>query len=523
LTEQYVVTPERDPRPISPHAAYDLAEFSQQVRSAGEAGRRSEALGLIVDFVTDVVARDGATARVFSSPELDGLCQDLGRLSIASSQERDPDQVVFLVTGLYPHGGHTRMLLDLVEADPASRITVLATNTSHRQTLKTLQHALGSCRATVEIAPPGDHARRLTWVQDRLMQLRPVRTYLMQHHYDAPAVAAAQPELCGDLLFSHHGDHALTLGVHLRHARHIDHTAKMLYQCREREGVPDNVLWPITAPEPSVTIDAARLGQGALTTCACGGFEKFEQTHLIEAFPYRLDYVQVVTRVLATTGGKHLHIGRLSPAFLDRIAAALAAAGVPTSAFVQIDYAPSLAEAFRAEGVDLYLCSMPRGGGRATVEAMAFGLPILVHSNYRSVFFSGENEVYPGSLIWRSLDQLENHLRDLSPATLNRHSAAARRHYLEFNSVQALRAAMEATFAGKPVPLPVRPSHYPNALQAFLDERAAYEGAGHSDVRALGFADLYHAPPGLLLRVFLARGFAKGGRSLRRLFRLGGS
>lgn len=452
-----------------------LSEFTRSVRMAAEGGNLNRALTMITDFVLAVLTRDGATVRVFSSPELDDICLGLGRLRpLVPQQERNPKGVVFLVTALYEIGGHSRVLKDIIAAHEKSNVTVLVTNTMQVVTQDDINRALAGTGAEGELAPPGNHATRMLWLQKKLQQLRPSRTFIMIHHFDAVCVAAAQPELVGELYFYHNGDHSLTLGAHIPHARHIDFHAKGFYNCRDQLGIRENVLWPLTVDVPQPPQNREFMRDGLVTTACCGGFEKFEQPHMIEAYPYSIAYEEVVTKTLLTTGGRHVHIGKLSEDMLNRIEIRLHRAGIPPESFVHILFAPALSEALYDSGVDIYMGSMPRGGGRATVEAMGAGMPMLIHSNYRSVFFSDENEVYPGAMIWRTLDDLADHLRKVTPVKLEDHAKKARTFFENHHTNDALSNAMKETFSGAPPSMPARPSHIPNALQAFLDEREFY-------------------------------------------------
>jgi tetratricopeptide (TPR) repeat protein len=195
-----------------------------------------------------------------------------------------------------------------------------------------------------------------------------------------------------------------------------------------------------------------------------------------ESFPYSIDYEDMVVEVLRTTGGRHLHIGELSDELRKRIAARLVGAGIDLQNFQYLPFAPNLSLAFKQFDVGAYLGSMPRGGGRASVEAMGSGLPIIIHSNYRSRFLSDENEVYPEAFVWRTFDELRNALASLDAAAIKVHSNFSRRHYEAHHRPALLQAAIRATIAGKrPLPPPAGARYPTDELQTFFDERHGYE------------------------------------------------
>jgi hypothetical protein len=206
-----------------------------------------------------------------------------------------------------------------------------------------------------------------------------------------------------------------------------------------------------------------------LRTCCCGGFEKFELPHKLEAVPYVISYPDVVATRLSAAPGEHLHIGPLSAGMKASILETLARVEVSIERFVQLDHVDNLSEALVCQQVDLYMGSMPRGGGRATVEAMAAGLPLLLHSNYRSHFLSDENEAYPGALFWRELGELRSQLAGLNEQLLFAHSELARA-FFDLQHKDLRRALDDIRDGKRTAPEPKRLLCPPNSLQALLDE-----------------------------------------------------
>jgi len=453
-----------------------VEDFCRAARQRADQGDVAGALEMIAEFVLGVISRQTSHAEVFSSPQLDRLCLELGRQSpVAAPAARDPELIVFLVTALAKTGGHSRVVQDLRSADPAAKAVVLVSNTFHELRPRHLLGLPALRAASAEIAPAGNLAMRLEWLKTRLAALRPVRTYILQHHFDPLCIAAAQPEVAGQLIYYHNCDHSLALGVHAPHALHVDFNAKSFYRCREQEGLAGNVFWPLTASVDKHRLDRPFMSRGYLTTATSGGMEKFDASHFIESVAYNVSYADIVPLVLRTTRGMHIHIGALPKTMLQGIAAGLARAGVPRNRFVHLPYVRNLASALVSHRVDAYLGSFPLGGGRATVEAMGAGLPLLVHSNYRTVFFSDTNEVYSEALVWRHPDELADHLKALAPETLQRHAALARAYFDEKHRPERLTAALKATLDGKMPDAPARPVHQPDALQYFLDKRSAID------------------------------------------------
>jgi len=448
-----------------------VEQFCLDVQAVAARSGRSEALQMVVELARVTSTSEMAIATVLSSRPIDAACQELGRTT-AAVDVFDPEQSVFLVTALSRSGGHTRVLREVIDVDPGKRSTVLVTNVLHQVELDDIRQAFGDASVDIQIAPAGMAlGDTVDWVQERLLKLRAERTYILQHHFDAVVSASVQPSLVKQLYYLHNCDHSFALGVHLPHAVHVDLHGPGFHVCREREGIRGNVCWPLTAgPREQI---GQGFGEMVQRTCTAGGREKFDTSHLIERVPYLLTYPETVRTILATTGGVHHHIGALPAALSAAIASELDAHGIGRERFVHTEFVPNLSHYMVENGIELYVTSMPWGGGRTLVEMMATGLPILIHSNYRSMLLTDQCSAYPEALTWRSYEELAARLRQFSRAVLQRQSEAALAFYQRHHQTEALRSAVERTLRGESLPEPAAPTYTPDAMQTFLDLHAA--------------------------------------------------
>jgi glycosyltransferase involved in cell wall biosynthesis len=448
-----------------------IDEVCDKIRSQAVQGRLSQALKSIIDFVIFVYTQDRSLARVFTSRELDLLCQELGASQALKTPSRyDQERTVYLVTQLSKSGGHSRVLRDLIAADPGSRNTILITNVLSYSEPDELRFLFPDDSVEIEVAPNIEYAERMRWIQERLYRLCPDRTYILQHHFDAISTAAIQPNLTNKLIYYHHGDHYLTLGAHVPHAIHVDLHSKGFFNCREREGIDGNVFWPLTVPDIPPRSERRFLGSGRLTTCSVGGPEKFDNSHLIGAIPYSVRYSEILPVILENTNGTHLHLGEISGRLRREILRNLRKAGISSERFIHYPWVSSISGTLVDENIDIYIGSFPRGGGRTVLEAMSCGMPLLVHSNYRSRFFSDADDVYPEAMTWRLPDELAEHLRNATPESLEAHAKKSREFYLMNHRPDLLRHAIGRTLSGGEAELPPRRVYRPNELQEFLDE-----------------------------------------------------
>jgi glycosyltransferase involved in cell wall biosynthesis len=521
--------------------------FGERIQELTRQENFGQALREVSGYVDSVISDQGSGGLVFGSPLLDRLCLDIGanvlaRLPAPAPDETDRETIVFLVTELGVTGGHSRVLLDLLEAEGAARAVVLASNLfgsfavesdpwfpgrqARLDATRNVSEWLGRHGAGLEVsphhegAPPGgapDYHHILCWLMTRLGSLRPRRVYTLIHPFDSTLIAACQPTLVGDLRYYHNYAHALALGVHIPHALHVDFLPKTFRNCRHGEGLEHNVYWPLTAADPGDHSGRAFFANGTMTTCSSGGFEKFVFDHFARPIRFRHRYQELLPLILSATGGRHVHIGSLPPHFLADLRIGLEHAGISPERFIHVDRVDNLARAMVDLGIDLYITSFPLGGGRAAVEAMSIGLGVLAYRNYRSIQFSDADDLYEGVLSWRTPSELEAVLRSVDRETVMRHAASARRRFEQHNRPEHLRDAMRAADEGRESMVPPRPVHEGSALQAYLDERDTSsvppteratdlgDRRLHVRIRRKARRVLGHSPGFAVLRRWLAR------------------
>ncbi len=458
---------------------FDVRQFCRRLEALN-ASDSAYALQAISRLVIEVISRQSSVGRVFSSRDLDLTAQAIGARivdGIIPPAKRN-DHIVYLLTQVGQYGGHGRVLRDIIAATQAHKKTLILSHVFPGNSSE--YDIIIRSGVEVEIAPDDDAACKTRWIAERLAALAPSKCYMMLHHFDAVLVAVAQPALTGKLVFIHNCDHALSLGVHIPHAIHVDFHPKGFFRCRveRRSGAdsttPSGYIIPLTAEDIGTRRGGHFMQRGHATTCTTGGPEKFTNMHYTESRPYLYQYVEIVGAILSTSRGTHIHVGPLPEKIIAQIRAEVVFNGLPEDRFIYIPNAPSIWKVFLDEAVDVYVGSAPYGGGRATVEAMGAGLPLIIHSNYRSNFLSVECEVYNGAMIWQNIDQIRNFISNLTPGLLCQHSAISRSYYEDNHTPQRLEDALARIDRGlKPTdPKPI--GWFGDPLQDFMDE--ALEG-----------------------------------------------
>lgn len=445
-----------------------MEAVSADIRSYVAAGNIDAALAVIRAFVRDVIVDRRSVAKVFADATLDKWCAHIGAEVLAQiSTDLPPEPTervdcLILATEFYHIGGHTAVSRDLLATGQlGDRAAVLLTDALGTADPTVVADRFGSS-IRLYVAPSGTLVDKLRWIIRKLIAIRPRKVILMNHHHDPVAIAAAQPRLADQFIFYHHADHQLCLGVTLAHTLHVDPHPMGFHNCRDRLGLRNNVYWPMAVEDLGPTSrPSGGSSETGLRTASSGSPNKFEAD-----YTYR--YAQIVPRIIAATGGEHVHIGNLSQSTLDEIRGALSDNGIDPQRFVHIPWVPSVWSALVQQRIDVYITSFPLGGGRAAIEAMGAGVPIIGHLSYVSPFFGGQDMLYPEAFLWQSPDDLIVHLRSIDRDQVGREAQTARAYYEEHYRPDALAAAIDAGENARPAP-PLR-KHVSDPMQSFLDD-----------------------------------------------------
>lgn len=426
-------------------------------------GRYNDALAKIQDIVDQIFCEPINVGRVWGSTRLDDLCQEVGRLNLlrlekgTRSSERE-NLTIYIASKLQASGGHTAALIDVIRLSPRSRTIVIVTNTCGRTDCNAVGKRFNTLSGvSVEYVPRGDHLSKLTWLQQRLIELAPNDVWLFNHHQDSVAIAAVQPDMGYRLKFYHHGDDRLCLGVYLKYAEHFDPLSAGFYNCRDILGIRDNRYLPLVAEDQGERPgDWVIPDNPGLVTCTAGGFNKVEVDYFIR-------YVDVVPKILQVTGGRHIHIGRLTPLALWRIRRGLRKLGIALDSFVYLPYVPSVWRTLHEYGVDVYVASFPYGGGRTLVEVMGAGVPAVIHSHRTNRMIGGADMVYDGALIWRTPEELYAFLQSADRSSLAHQGRMARHWYEKYHRDEIVRNALGRTSGFLEAPT-LRPGYVPDTF-----------------------------------------------------------
>jgi glycosyltransferase involved in cell wall biosynthesis len=455
---------------LKPCGVLSLDEVEQSVHSCLEHKDLDGALDAIKAAVDSIINNQRSVARVYASRRLDGLCELVAKTMRhappfgADKQSQDGGTVI-LATELAAAGGHVEVIRDLVRlgSTPAP-MQLFLTDSFQRIDEAAQQGYAASMGVPVSIAKKDGSGARMRETLAYLTSQRPHTVVVLAHNQDSVSIVTALACRAMRVVFVHHGDHHLSLGVTCPSFEHVDLSNFAFFNCRHALGLTNNRFWPLTlASEKALRHDGTFLREGHAVTCCVGRPEKFDDPS------YQHQYQDLIGLILQSTGGRHVHIGPLSDEQLQRMQRSLQTHGIEASRLTHIPWVPSVSRALIEHGVDLYMTSFPYGGGKAQVEAMATGLPVLVHKNYRSRFLSGIDIGYPGTMAWADAAELQGILSNLTVELMHEHAAVSRAHFESHHSEEALSKAMRAKSTSEADVPPLAEVH-DDGLQAFLDE-----------------------------------------------------
>jgi len=435
-----------------------------------------DAIDLIRDFVTAVRHGDQAPGLLIGSSRLDALCELIGEnffkysnalLQAHEQEDAQSEGVVVLCTGLYRYGGTSLVIEDIINAHKNVRCTVLVTNLLNDMSSDDLSaRNFADIGGVVETAPSGNSQEKMKWLMRKLFSIAPKRIFLLNHPQDSIIISAVQPFIQSTkVIFYHHADHNLCLGVHLKNAIHIDPHNVGFFNCRTNEKIADNYYLPLLVDDRAYSAKPDDFLQNEeLTTCSSATYHKFNNFYL---YPY----VDLIIERLLARGGKHVHIGNIPAYYLAKVENKLREQQVNPARFIHIPWAPSLWDALIKNRVDLFIGSFPIGGARTLIEVMGAGLPILMHESYLSRFYSSRDIAYPDAFVWKYPHEWTSIISSVDKKSLQVHSELSRKHYLQHYSSVTINfdSAVEKICAGEE---PVRPyalySYNPDNLDRLL-------------------------------------------------------
>ncbi|WP_162894700.1 glycosyltransferase [Rhizobium terrae] len=452
-----------------------LMELASNLRELVKRGQLNDALDRLINFFRDMETNLQFAGMSFPFPVYDDICASIGEASAfrllapgRTLTEMDHD-VVVVTEGIF-QGGHVELIRDIADACER-KLLIVATNLHNHSGSVVVVRALRAHPNVIDVITL-DSSKLITRVQSlQALIANPSanRIMAMCHSYDAVAISAIAPVKDKPVLFFHHCDHTPCLGCYMSHAEHIDLHNVAFQQCQHELGLDPGYIC-MTSRESGTRRDGSSFAKPVFKSISCGG------EHKLLNFKYPISYPDVVVEIIRSKGGTHFHVGRISGDFVEHVRGALFAAGMPPESFVHIGHVSGFREIIHTLEIDLYVPTLPQGGGKASIDAMSAGTPVLVHENALSRLWGGRDLVYPEAPNWNDLGTLKDCLRKFDDESYWRDQVRASRAYFEANhSNELFQKMLEANGrlpGAVPPPLkPYRPSYHVRLNAAILPAR----------------------------------------------------
>lgn len=421
-----------------------VEQLSLHIKQSLSENKFEDCLVKLKEFVEDIINIDILNGLLIDVVGLDDLCLEVGRKMLPRCAVGDSGKtglVVYVATQLYRSGGHTAVVEDFILSQPDKKHIILLTDIFNIGEEVDIKKRLENLPVELIFSPKKSAlSEKLIWLQKKWIEINPEKVFLFNHHQDVVSVAAAQPEMPGQLFYYHHTDFQLGLGIRLKHAKHIDMNPLAYSHCRRELGL-NNFYCPLTCVDVKSERPESRnyMQEGKINTASSGSCQKFMQYYLYS-------YFDLLPDIMKITGGKHLHLGYLPRKILNLIQQKLIAENISQERFIYIPWVRSVGITMIEQEIDLYIASFPIGGGRTVIEVMASATPVLGHLNYRSGFLSENNLLYPEAFVWKTPVELKQILSELTSQVLISHATLAREHYLKYYSHELLQKSVLSDF-----------------------------------------------------------------------------
>jgi hypothetical protein len=304
--------------------------------------------------------------RALFIPELDELAREAS-LIVAPSHNRTTDSklLVHVASVVHPIGGHTRVIEDIAVALPEYRHVLIITDMAPME-LAPLMPRFEELHLQVHLLKASNWAEKTRELSTLVAELGPQVVLLLAHYADSIAFVGVAGHTAPRVVFLHHCDHMPALGASRTDYTHIDLTPACHRFCAARPELQASLLNLTVKDSGTVRL----VERHPIVGVTCGREAKYQGTS-------KFSYGQLLAALFSAGLGRMLHIGDMPRWQRDEICADITTNGQDASRVTFLPNTPSLSTKLIEISPDFYLVSHPVVGGKATVEAMSVGLPIL--------------------------------------------------------------------------------------------------------------------------------------------------
>lgn len=393
---------------------------------------------LFLKRLAETVSRlhDACWGRGLFIPELDELARKAS-LTIAPTPNPPVNSgtVLHVTTGVYSTGGHTRVIQDIVANLPEYRHELTVTGmTADHPDLLLLKPWFDHFNLNIHILSSSSLTARSRELSHLLAALRPEIITLFGNNNDVVLNVTVTHRSASRVLFFHHVDHYPCLGASRSEFTHVDLTPGCHDICLNQPILNASMVGLTVRDAGTVRPTENR----SITGATCGSPHKYDGS-------IGFSYGQLLAALFSVGVGKMFHVGDMSEEQKNETRAEVTANGQDAERIIFLPNVPSLTEKLLEISPDFYLVSHPVGGGKATLEAMSVGLPILHARPAGSLPLLVVDMTYGSSLTVSTLDEIPvvlKRLTDEGQVLSRRTRATYEKYYSEAAFRQGLLSAI---------------------------------------------------------------------------------
>ncbi|NOI30708.1 hypothetical protein [Vibrio coralliilyticus] len=423
----------------------NLRTFKNKVQAKIESNNLNDALDMLVSFVENMITDPTSFGFVLGHQLLDDLCLTIGTKSfvqlnsarISHNFTREDNTFVYLVSRLQNSGGHLRILLEMIGNEPDKNHVILCSGVVGRSDNKFLSGFLQRNRNVSFIeAPKGNLCNKLAWMQAAIVKIQPLKAFVFNHNQDSVVASALIPEMGIQSYFIHHADHSFCLGVFSRHLIHIDlHPMGYTYCCDTLR--LENRYLPFSTVNTDKKENQRDSLNSLITSITIARSNKVCK-------PYEVSYVESIAGIIASTNGRHIHVGKLSTLALLKVYFCLWKNEISFDRFLYVPWTNNIESFLIEEKVDVYISPFPLAAGLTTIQVQSLGVPVIMHSHFVSRVNSSIELAHPDSFVWSHIEELYEYLTNLTCKKLFKEKKLAKTYVDDYFSNELFSSAIRS-------------------------------------------------------------------------------
>lgn len=378
--------------------------------------------------------KDFVLREAFCSDYMDTLCASLGYIQRIHHPEQrqnasDINNICIINGVLNPQGGGIfAEILELIRAYHNKKVFLFVTNMD--EVPQNTLNILNQYSNLTLVCPPKDANSKLTYFSDKLVEISPYRAYYYCSHNDVYGPALMQAGVCENIcLFSF--DHGYLCGITNPNIDTIIAKRPADFTLLSKRFGSRVIYIP--------TWDEGAKGCGDLQYVPFANHDRLITASGAARFykinggpPYR--YIDYVLALLQKTHGIHYHFGTLPDDVKEELCCRLSAAGLPASAFVNIEWSNNIPRDLLNYHVDIFIEPFPVVSYKLTLEVLSVGIPVFAYDSVKRMSIT--DFIPSNSLRWRNQGEFIEKLsgltyKDLAAMSEDARSYFYRNHYSE--------------------------------------------------------------------------------------------